>query len=60
MLAMKSGKTETVKGIELHNQKCIREKLNYIYLGILEVEIIKQLGRRKNKKIVPQIIKKTP
>ena len=41
---IKSGKRETMEGIELPNQERIRtlgEKLNYKYLGILELDTIK-------------------
>ena len=45
MLIMKSEKREATEGIELPNQESIRtygEKENYKYLGILEVDTIKQ------------------
>ena len=45
MLIMKSGKQQMTEGIELPNQRKIRtlgEKETYKYLGILEVDFIKQ------------------
>ena len=42
---MKSGEREITKGIELPDQRKIRnlrEKENYKYLGVLEVDTIKQ------------------
>ena len=46
LLVMKSGKRHQTDGIELPNQNKIRtlaEKENYKYLGILEVDTIKQV-----------------
>ena len=48
---MKSGKRETTEGIELLNQEIIRtfgEKENFKYLGILEVDTIKHIWKKKN------------
>ena len=45
MLIIKSGKTEITEGIELPHQERIRMlgvKGNYRYMGILEVDTIKQ------------------
>ena len=42
---MRSGKRETTRGVEVPNKESKRmrgEKENYKYLGILEVDIIKQ------------------
>ena len=47
MLLMKSGKRETMEGIELPNIiRTLEEKEDYEYLGILEADALKQ-GIRK-------------
>ena len=45
MLMMKSGKLQTIEGIELPNEKIrtLKEKETYKYLGILEADTIKQV-----------------
>ena len=63
MLIIKSRKRESAEGIEFPNQKCIRtfgEMDNHKYLGILEVDPIKQVQMKetirvsqKNKKASP-------
>ena len=58
---MKSGKRESVERIELPNQKCIKkfgEKEIYKYLGMLEVDTVKQVDKGNNKKRVPPKSKK--
>ena len=58
---MKKRKRESVVGMQLTNQECIRtfrEKENK-YLGILEVDTIKQAKMRKNKERVSQTNEKT-
>ena len=50
MLIMKSGKRQIIEGTELSNQERIRtlgEKENYRYLGILEVDTIKQVDMKE-------------
>ena len=45
---MKSDTRESVEGLELPNQECIRmvgEKENYKYLGLLDVATINQTKR---------------
>ena len=57
MLIMKSGKRESINGIELPNQNKINslgEKENYKYLGILEADTIKYAD------ITEQIQKRIP
>ena len=52
MFIMKSGKRQTTEGIELPNQESIRmlgEKENYKYLGILEVDTLKQEKMKEKK-----------
>ena len=47
---MKSGKRQIIKEVELPNQEKIRihgEKEDYKYLGILEVDSIKQAERKE-------------
>ena len=56
---MKSGKRQITEGIELPNQgkiRTLREKETYKYLGILEVDTIKQVEmKEKNlKKNTPE------
>ena len=56
---MKSGKRKSAEGKEMRNQKCIRmlrEKENYKYLGILEVDTIRK--KEKNKERVPKKMRK--
>ena len=53
MLIMKSGKRETVEGIELQNQEniiTVGEKENHKYLGILKAETIKQKETKEKNK----------
>ena len=48
MKNLKSGKSKTTEGIELPNHGNIRtlgEKENYMYLGIVEADTIKQEAR---------------
>ena len=50
MLVMKSGKRHLTGGMELPNQEEIRmhgEKETYTYLGILEVDTIKQMEMKE-------------
>ena len=50
MLIIKSEKREPTEEIEMPNQESIRmlgEKLNYKYMGILEVDTIKQRWKEK-------------
>ena len=50
MLIMKSGKRHLTNGMELPNQdkiKTLREKETYKYLGILEVDTIKQVKMKE-------------
>ena len=50
MLIMRSGKRHIRKGIKLSNQekiRTLREKETYKYLGILEVDTIKQVEMNK-------------
>ena len=58
-LIIKCGKRETMEGKELLDRESIwmlEEKKNYKYLGILEVDTIKQSAmkeKKQNKKTVP-------
>ena len=60
MLKKKSGKRPITEGIELANQEKIRmlgEKENYKYLGILEVDIIKEAEMKE--KIKKEYVRRT-
>ena len=53
MFIMRSGKWHVTQGIELPNQekiRTLREKETYKYIGILEVDIIKQVEMKKIRK----------
>ena len=55
ILIMKSGKRETIEGIELPNQEgTFWEKENHKYLGILEADIIKDERKSKKKKCIKE------
>ena len=48
ILIMKSGKRQIMEGMELLNQeriRTLREKENYKFLRILEIDTIKQVGK---------------
>ena len=52
MLKTKSGKRQIMEGMELSNQERIRmlgEKEDYKYLGILEIDTIKQVEKKEKK-----------
>ena len=52
---MNGEKTETVKEIQLPNQESIRtfvEKENYMYMWILEVDIIKQTEMKEKIRVL--------
>ena len=54
LLVMKSGKRHLTDGMELTNQDKIRtlgEKETYKYLGIMEVDTIKQVEMKEKKKL---------
>ena len=51
ILTMKSGKFESVEGIEVSNQECIRtfgEKESYKYLGMMEADNLKKAEIKEN------------
>ena len=52
-----SRKRQIIEGIELPNQgsiRTIRDKKNFKFLGILEVDVVKQVERKEKKAIVPR------
>ena len=60
ILVMKSGKRHLTDGMELPNQdkiRTFREKLTYIYLGILEADAIKQVEMKE--KIQKEYLRRT-
>ena len=55
MLIVNSGKRQKVEGIKLPSQESTKEKENYKYLGILEVDTKQaEMKKKKKKKRVPQ------
>ncbi len=57
---MKSGKIETIEGIDISNQGIFRtlgKKENYKYLGLLEADTIKQVKMKR--KITKRYLRRT-